>query len=62
MARMVIDIRINNEAFAESAAMECARILREQADRLEAGLGFSESISDINGNTVSKASFIRGRK
>ena len=47
----------NNAAFADEPATECARILRELADRFEAGGpdchdGIAENIRDYNGNTV----------
>jgi hypothetical protein len=46
----------NNAAFADEPATECARILRELADKFEAGGPdceyISENIRDINGNTV----------
>lgn len=69
--RLIIDMDCGNAAFedasggpeadAEARRMECARILREAAKKLE--LGHSDfDLRDLNGNFVGKLRFINGRK
>ena len=49
--RFVMDIRTDNAAFADDAAPEVARILRDIASRLESG-STGAPVHDINGNRV----------
>jgi len=46
----------DNAVFEESFASECARILREVADKLEEG-DDNGAIRDINGNSIGKWSY-----
>lgn len=55
MKNLEIKIGAIGQAFDDSPEMEMARILRELADKLEAGAlpyGDESRIRDINGNTV----------
>ncbi len=55
-----LEIRTENTAFeGELEKLETARILREVADRLEAGQDFEtyRTLRDINGNDVGRAAF-----
>lgn len=49
MEQMIITINTGNAAFDDEPATECARILREMADRLES-TGIPPVPRDINGN------------
>jgi len=51
-----IEIKTGNAAFEEDKNYEIARILRELADKLEAGRE-PESINDYNGNPVCKVKY-----
>lgn len=51
---LTLKIKTDNAAFhnnEEAAYLECARILREAADRLEQGYT-TDTLQDYNGNTV----------
>ncbi len=50
--RFEIHIRSDNAAFADEPMTELARILREQAEKLEQYGECSEVLRDINGNAV----------
>lgn len=55
MKKLKIKIGAIGQAFEDYPEMEMARILRELADKLEAGAlpyGEESRIRDINGNTV----------
>ena len=62
-----VKIRTDNAAFAEDRNGEVARILRELADRLadQYGNGHNAAdlhmLTDLNGNTVGRAAFGKGR-
>ena len=49
--RFTLNLQSDNAAFTEDPGTEVARILREAADRLEAGQE-DANCRDINGNTV----------
>lgn len=49
-----IEINIDNAAFCDNPGSEVARILREEADRLENDKLSSQSLVDFNGNYVGK--------
>lgn len=49
MLQLKIEINTTNAAFDDDAPAECARILREMADRLES-TGIPPCPRDINGN------------
>lgn len=59
MKQFVLTIEVDNAAFdGENKTLELARILREQADRIEdSGFGRERwaNIRDTNGNIVGKA-------
>ncbi len=46
-----LEIKSSNAAFADSPEIETVRLLRQTADRLEAGAEFG-ALMDINGNRV----------
>ncbi len=46
-----LDIETNNAVFAEQPGIECARLLRQAAENVEAG-ALCENLSDVNGNSV----------
>lgn len=52
MARFVVDITCENEAFADEVFVETARILRAVADSLDKANQSAGRCLDINGNTV----------
>ena len=47
-----LTFRTDNAAFSDYPELEIARILRETADRVEAGHAGLGHIHDFNGNTV----------
>lgn len=56
--RVAIRFQVDNEAFGDNPEAECARILRELADRFESGcmtLNDPQRIQDINGNAIGGA-------
>ena len=53
MERVAIAIETGNAAFEDAPATEIARILRAQAELIEAGMATDETpLRDINGNRV----------
>jgi hypothetical protein len=53
MDRVTITLETGNAAFEDAPATEIARILRAQADLIEAGMATDETpLRDINGNRV----------
>lgn len=58
MEKMIITIEATNAAFEDGYNYEVARILRELADKLEAGRE-PESINDYNGNSVCEIEYIQ---
>lgn len=55
--RLELKIRCVNAAFEDDPRAECARILREVADRLDNGSDYAdlyETLHDINGNDVGR--------
>lgn len=54
---VTIGIETDNDAFAERVCGECARILREAADKIREGI-FDFKLYDLNGNPVGKVSEI----
>lgn len=53
-----LTIRTDNDAFQDAPAMEVARILRQEADRLEDGaydVPKFRTVFDVNGNDVGRA-------
>lgn len=64
--KLVIEIELGNAAFEDAPGVECARILRELSDTLEHwGPEFSprqcETLRDVNGNKVGRATVERSR-
>lgn len=56
MSELRLSMELGNDAFADDAASEVARILRVLADRIEQGLPDEPiRLRDINGNTVGQA-------
>lgn len=57
--RFTLYIRTGSTAFDDPPNIETARILRDIAERLEAGedFNFYETLQDINGNDVGRAKF-----
>ena len=51
-----LSIRSDNEAFADNAGAEVARILRAVADSIAAGAEGNFRLLDLNGNGVGRAS------
>jgi hypothetical protein len=51
MSSFSLNLNIDNAAFGEDRSLEIARILREAADKLEAGSTGSQ-LRDFNGNRV----------
>lgn len=49
---LTVKIKTNNNAFTDNIPAECARILRELADRLENEYEQDGGLRDYNGNTV----------
>lgn len=47
-----LEFKTDNAAFADFPATECARILRDIANKLERGESDGGPIRDANGNTV----------
>lgn len=60
MAKFTLQFRCDNAAFDDgNRRAEVVRILRETAERVEAGEGkFFETIRDINGNEVGQFKLI----
>lgn len=61
MAKLRIVIGLDNSAFEPQAGAEIARILRELAEKFEAGSDGGRGnrvIRDINGNRVGRAEFV----
>ena len=60
MARFIADFSIDNEAFSDACSEECARILRQLADKIESDVpvgameydGVQILLTDANGNNV----------
>lgn len=53
MERVTITLETGNAAFSDEPATEIARILRAQAELIEAGMATDETpLRDINGNRV----------
>jgi hypothetical protein len=50
-----LSIRSDNEAFAQDAGAEVARILRAVADSIAAGMEGHMHLMDLNGNGVGRA-------
>lgn len=53
---LTVFIETDNDAFAEDASTEAARLLRKAADQIERGY-LSKNLIDINGNSVGKFEF-----
>lgn len=56
--KFVLEIKMDNVAFEEAPLGEVARILREEAVKLErfaVQAGWRSTLHDINGNSVGKA-------
>lgn len=47
-----LTVDMGNAAFDDAPMTALARILRDVADRIEAGTEFAGNLQDINGNTV----------
>jgi hypothetical protein len=61
--KFIVEIDCDNAAFEGDPMWEVARILKEQATKLERWLGDAEpvlkdTLKDINGNKVGTASFV----
>ena len=55
MAKFTLEIELDNDAFADDADMEIARLLRDAAKRVNGGLLGRRGemlLRDVNGNTV----------
>jgi len=61
MRKLIIQIEMENAAFEDDAGAEVARILREIADKAEAGVIVATvgTARDINGNIVGGCSYIQ---
>jgi len=57
MEKLIITIETVNSAFEDYTEQEVARILRELADKIEAGRQ-PESINDMNGHPVCEVEYI----
>jgi hypothetical protein len=60
--KLKLEIKMDNAAFEDHPGSEVARILRDFADTIEEvpmPVGSSESLRDINGNTVGQAKITR---
>lgn len=55
-----VKIDTDNAAFGDAWQLETARILRDIADRLEAGEQFThyQTLRDVNGNEVGRAKHV----
>lgn len=59
MSELRLSMELVNDAFADDAANEVARILRVLAERIEQGLPDEPiRLRDINGNTVGQAELV----
>ena len=59
--KLLIEIKMDNAAFEDGSGTECARILRELANRIEGeqcAIGDVTPCLDINGNKVGKAEVV----
>jgi hypothetical protein len=56
---LTITIDMDNAAFEDDTEGECARILKDLAEKIDKGFGPTEygnvTLRDVNGNTVGKA-------
>lgn len=57
MARMVINIEMDNAAFDIDPHAEVARILHDLADRMADGINDVTRIFDANGNRIGQAEY-----
>lgn len=57
--KLKIEIKTDNAAFSDDVTFECARILRELADRMtHASPDEDYPLRDLNGNKVGRAVFV----
>jgi len=57
MARMAINIEMDNAAFDADPQAELARILHDLADRMADGINDVTRIFDANGNRIGQAEY-----